>query len=114
MPVTIAVVRNEWSVGSDVSPEFSNRFQQLSLLLPILFHAKTSSRESVAPIEGKKSYPVCIAGACASPPEDCGGPEAYMDKVVSLRTCRRRQTGKYAQRSDGRGHGRIAEGHQAQ
>lgn len=29
--------------------------------------------ESVAPIEGKKSYPVCIAGACASPPEDCGG-----------------------------------------
>ena len=37
--------------------------------------------ESVAPIEGKKSYPVCIAGACASPPEDCGGPEAYMDKM---------------------------------
>ena len=37
--------------------------------------------ESVEPIEGKKSYPVCIGGACASPPEDCGGPEAYMDKM---------------------------------
>ena len=24
---------------------------------------------------------MCIAGACASPPEDCGGPEAYKDKM---------------------------------
>ena len=32
----MAVVRNEWSVGGDGSPEFSNRFQQLSLLLSIL------------------------------------------------------------------------------
>jgi hypothetical protein len=37
VPVTIAVVRNECSIGSDVSPEFSNRFQQFSLLLAILF-----------------------------------------------------------------------------
>ena len=41
MPVTVAIVRNEWSVGSDVSPEFSNRFQQLSLLLPILFEVQS-------------------------------------------------------------------------
>jgi hypothetical protein len=26
VPVTIAVVRNECSIGSDVSPEFSNAF----------------------------------------------------------------------------------------
>jgi hypothetical protein len=24
---------------------------------------------------------VCVGGACASPPEDCGGPEAYMEKM---------------------------------
>jgi len=41
VPVTIAVVRNEWSIGSDVSPEFSNRFQQLSLLLAILFEVQS-------------------------------------------------------------------------
>jgi hypothetical protein len=37
--------------------------------------------ESVEPIDEKKSYPVCIGGACASPSEDCGGPEAYMEKM---------------------------------
>ena len=41
MPATSAVVGNEWSVGSDVSLEFSNRFQQLSLLLPILFEVQS-------------------------------------------------------------------------
>ena len=37
--------------------------------------------EGVQPIGGKKIYPVCVGGACASPPEDCGGPEAYMEKM---------------------------------
>jgi len=41
MPVTVEVVRNESSIGSDVSPEFSNRFQQLSLLLAILFEIQS-------------------------------------------------------------------------
>jgi hypothetical protein len=37
--------------------------------------------EGVWPIRGKKIYPVCVDGACASPSEDCGGPEAYMGKI---------------------------------
>src|SRR5271165_2487741 len=28
--------------------------------------------------EARKTYPVCTAGAC--PPEDCGGPESFMDR----------------------------------
>jgi hypothetical protein len=35
VPITIAVVRNECSIGSDVSSEFSNRFQQLALILAV-------------------------------------------------------------------------------
>ena len=41
VPVTIAVVRDECSVRNDVSPEFQNRFQQLSLLLAILFEVQS-------------------------------------------------------------------------
>ena len=37
--------------------------------------------EGIQPIRGKKIYPVCVGGASASPPEDCGGPEAYMEKT---------------------------------
>ena len=37
--------------------------------------------EGVLPIREKKIYPVCVGGACASPPEDCGGPEAYMEQM---------------------------------
>ena len=31
-----------------------------------------------APVEAKKTYPVCIGGAGDCPPEDCGGPSGYM------------------------------------
>jgi hypothetical protein len=37
--------------------------------------------EGIQPIRGKKIYPVCVGGACASPPEDCGGPKVYMDQI---------------------------------
>jgi hypothetical protein len=32
----------------------------------------------VAPAAARRSYPVCIGGARACPPEDCGGPWAYL------------------------------------
>src|SRR5271166_659552 len=35
--------------------------------------------EGIEPFREKKLYPVCAGGACASPPEDCGGPEAYSE-----------------------------------
>jgi len=37
--------------------------------------------EGIRPICERKIYPVCVGVACASPPEDCGGPEAYMEKM---------------------------------
>jgi Plasmid pRiA4b ORF-3-like protein len=33
--------------------------------------------ERIAPFEPSKRYPICIAGAGACPPEDCGGPPGY-------------------------------------
>ena len=37
--------------------------------------------ETVMPVETRKTYPVCIGGAGAAPPEDCGGPEVYMESM---------------------------------
>ena len=34
--------------------------------------------EAVLDAGPKKSYPVCIGGAGACPPEDCGGPQGYL------------------------------------
>jgi len=34
--------------------------------------------EAVLPVDARKSYPVCVAGKRAAPPEDCGGPHAFM------------------------------------
>jgi hypothetical protein len=35
--------------------------------------------EAPLPIDPARSYPVCIAGKCSAPPEDCGGPGAFME-----------------------------------
>ena len=44
-------------VITDVSSEFSNRFQQLSLLLPILFHAKDQQSRKRSTYRGKEELP---------------------------------------------------------
>ena len=31
-------------------------------------------------IETSRSYPVCVGGQWAGPPEDCGGPQAFLDR----------------------------------
>ncbi len=38
--------------------------------------------EGIEPFEQNKVYPVCIGGVNAAPPEDCGGPEANMDRIA--------------------------------
>lgn len=35
--------------------------------------------EATLPVDPRKTYPVCVAGKCAAPPEDCGGPAAFME-----------------------------------
>jgi hypothetical protein len=35
--------------------------------------------EEKLPLEPKRTYPICIGGARATPPEDCGGPWAFME-----------------------------------
>jgi Plasmid pRiA4b ORF-3-like protein len=37
--------------------------------------------EGIQAIREKKIYPVCVGGACPSPPEDCGGPKIYTEQI---------------------------------
>jgi hypothetical protein len=34
--------------------------------------------EATLPINPRMIYPMCVAGKCSAPPEDCGGPSAFM------------------------------------
>jgi Plasmid pRiA4b ORF-3-like protein len=34
-------------------------------------------------VETGRSYPVCVGGQWAGPPEDCGGPQAFLDRRAS-------------------------------
>ncbi len=35
--------------------------------------------EQIEPLDPRRTYPGCIGGARAAPPEDCGGPGAFLD-----------------------------------
>ncbi len=37
--------------------------------------------EGIKPFEENKVYPVCVGGVNTAPTEDCGGSEAYMDRI---------------------------------
>lgn len=41
--------------------------------------------EGVEAAAYRKQYPICIAGAEACPPEDCGGPDGYRELLAVLR-----------------------------
>jgi hypothetical protein len=35
--------------------------------------------EQILPLEPRQRYPICIGGRRATPPEDCGGPWAFLE-----------------------------------
>jgi hypothetical protein len=39
--------------------------------------------EKILPLEQGEQVPVCLAGAWACPPEDCGGPSGYASLVAA-------------------------------
>ncbi len=41
--------------------------------------------EAILPSKPDRRYPVCIGGKRAAPPEDCGGPWAFMDRRDEVR-----------------------------
>jgi hypothetical protein len=46
--------------------------------------------EAKLPVDPRKTYPVCVAGKCSAPPEDCGGPSAFMANRQTIeRSCDR-------------------------
>jgi len=48
--------------------------------------------EKILPIEPRGKYPVCLAGARACPPEDCGGVPGYANIIAALKA--KKKTGE--------------------
>jgi hypothetical protein len=48
--------------------------------------------EARLPIHPRKVYPVCVAGKCSAPPEDCGGPHAFMSNRQLYAGCDRERS----------------------
>ena len=40
--------------------------------------------EQILPFDPAKTYPFCIAGKRKTPPEDCGGPQRFMEQEVKM------------------------------
>jgi hypothetical protein len=40
--------------------------------------------ESIEPTKRDATYPTCLAGRCACPPDDCGGPGGYSDLLAAI------------------------------
>jgi Plasmid pRiA4b ORF-3-like protein len=48
--------------------------------------------EASLPVAPRKTYPVCVAGECSAPPEDCGGPHAFMSNRQLYARCDRERS----------------------
>ena len=68
---------------SRVAPEGEGEVP-LHLRLRRQLAARGAGREGLPPEEGQ-TYPVCIAGKRACPPEDVGGPWGYMEFAEAIR-----------------------------
>ncbi|MBJ7900937.1 MAG: hypothetical protein GC158_13710 [Cyanobacteria bacterium RI_101] len=67
VPHTLQVFENYWEqLGIDSCYDFGDQWT-----CEVIF-------EKVLEPSSRRKYPTCIAGKNAGPPEDCGGPEAYM------------------------------------
>jgi hypothetical protein len=65
------------------SPELPGRFMKLRRLERFVYEYDFGDSwihdlrlEATLPINPRKIYPICVAGKCSAPPEDCGGPSA--------------------------------------